>query len=51
VHIEGEEQPIAKMLAWLATGPATARVDAVETAETEPLGATTFEVRPRNTRV
>jgi acylphosphatase len=51
VHVEGDEPSVEAMLEWLGTGPATARVDAVEIVETDPIGAEAFEVRPRNTRV
>ncbi|WP_145071034.1 acylphosphatase [Engelhardtia mirabilis] len=44
-HLEGEPQALDSMLAWLAKGPPSARVDALERFDAEPLGAEGFEQR------
>ena len=45
VEIEGSEDAVARMLDWLATGPAWARVDALDTREVEARGETGFDIR------
>ena len=44
-HVEGEAQAVDAMVAWLRQGPPAARVDRVDVHETQPTGATSFEVR------
>ena len=43
--IEGDEEAVARMEAWLASGPPSARVDALDVREREPEGFGAFEVR------
>lgn len=44
-HIEGSEERIAAMLAWLEQGPGEAKVSGVEVAEASPGGAEGFGIR------
>ena len=44
--LEGERRAVRAMLAWLEGGPSWARVERVDTAEAEPEGHASFEVRP-----
>ena len=44
-HVEGPEEAVADMLAWLHEGPRAARVRSVQTAEALPEGAAGFEIR------
>jgi acylphosphatase len=41
---EGTEPQVDRMIEWCGRGPPGARVDAVQTEEQEPLGATSFAV-------
>ena len=43
-HIEGDEEQVAELLAWLHEGPAFAKVESVEVREAEPMGAVRFSV-------
>ncbi|NOT32377.1 MAG: acylphosphatase [Planctomycetes bacterium] len=43
--LEGEEQPVGAMLAWLAKGPPSARVTGVEAVERACEGSAGFELR------
>lgn len=43
--IEGEQEPVADMAAWLAVGPLGARVTDIEVNEVEPGGHTGFQIR------
>jgi acylphosphatase len=45
-QIEGPEAAVEKMLAWMADGPAAARVTRIATMELTPTGVTGFTVRP-----
>lgn len=45
-EIEGSEPAVEQMLAWMADGPAAARVTRIVTMELTPTGATGFTVRP-----
>jgi DNA ligase D-like protein (predicted 3'-phosphoesterase) len=45
VHAEGPEEDVAKLLAFLRTGPAPARVTNVEAATTAPEGHEQFAIR------
>jgi acylphosphatase len=45
VEIEGSEESVARMLQWLATGPAWARVDGLDTREVAERGETGFDIR------
>jgi acylphosphatase len=42
--VEGGEEAVERMLAWLAKGPPAARVEGVEARAVEPVGARSFEV-------
>ncbi|WP_350347861.1 acylphosphatase [Agromyces sp. G08B096] len=44
-ELEGPQTAVQAMLDWLGTGPAGAHVDGVDVTETEPLGASGFEIR------
>jgi acylphosphatase len=35
-HLQGDHEPVARIIAWAAQGPALARVDAVLVEEVEP---------------
>lgn len=43
--VEGADEAVDAVLAWMASGPPGARVDASRTAETQRSGMTGFEVR------
>ena len=43
-HVEGEQDRVAELLAWLHEGPAFADVTRVEITEVEPMGAVRFSV-------
>lgn len=43
-HVEGDREATGAMLEWLASGPALARVDGIQSRPTPPEGATSFEV-------
>jgi acylphosphatase len=45
VHLEGDPDDVAAMVAWCRNGPAYARVAGVRTKPVEPDGAAGFEVR------
>lgn len=42
--VEGPVEPVEQMLAWLRTGPPSARVEGVDVQEAEPHGAEGFRV-------
>jgi len=44
-HIEGSEDRVAAMVAWLEQGPAEANVTRVEAAESSPEGVEGFGIR------
>jgi acylphosphatase len=43
--VEGADEAVDAVLAWMASGPPGARVDASRTTEAQRSGATGFEVR------
>jgi acylphosphatase len=43
-HLEGPAEAVDAVVAWCATGPPAARVDAVERAEADATGTTGFRV-------
>jgi acylphosphatase len=43
--VEGEEAPVAEMLAWLRRGPPSAHVQGLDVAERAPRGLAGFEIR------
>jgi acylphosphatase len=43
-HVEGPDDAVAAMVAWCRQGPPAAHVTAVEVADAEPTGATSFEI-------
>jgi len=45
VEVEGRPDRVALLLEWLHEGPTGARVDAVEVAETAPVGEAEFTTR------
>ena len=45
VEIEGAEESVVRMLDWLGSGPAWARVDSLDTREIEDRGETEFDIR------
>jgi acylphosphatase len=44
-HFEGADDAVDAMVAWCRRGPGYAEVESVEVTETEPTGATEFEIR------
>ena len=44
VHVEGDEDEVAQLLAWLHQGPPFADVSQVEISEADPMGAVRFSV-------
>lgn len=42
--VEGSEDAVADMVAWLRHGPPSARVESIDVRESEPRGARTFEI-------
>lgn len=45
VWVEGEQDSVEQMLAWLRRGPPSARVEGLEVSEREPENLPAFEVR------
>ena len=43
-HFEGDAGAVEAMVAWCREGPRRARVEAVDVRDTEPTGATGFDV-------
>ncbi|WP_210505601.1 acylphosphatase [Naasia sp. SYSU D00057] len=43
-HVEGDEDSVTQLLAWLHEGPAFAEVTSVEVREADPIGAVRFSV-------
>jgi len=43
--VEAEAEAVERMQAWLAAGPRSARVDALDVREREPEGLSEFSVR------
>jgi acylphosphatase len=43
-HVEGDQEQVTQLLAWLHEGPAFAEVSSVEVTEAEPIGAVRFSV-------
>ena len=43
-HVEGDQDQVAQLLAWLQDGPPFAEVDAVEVTLADPIGAVRFTV-------
>jgi acylphosphatase len=43
-HVEGDEAAVARMVAWLASGPASARVTRCDVSETAPTAAVSFVI-------
>ena len=43
--VEGEPQAVEEALAWLARGPAAARVDGLEVEVCDPVRSPGFEIR------
>ncbi len=41
-HVEGDEDKVDALIAWLHEGPPYARVDSVEVSDATPTGATSF---------
>ncbi len=41
-HVEGDEEKVDALLAWLHHGPPFARVDSVEVSDAAPIGSRTF---------
>lgn len=44
-HIEGPDDRVAAMLAWLKQGPSEAKVTGLEVADTQPEGIEGFGIR------
>lgn len=44
-HIEGPDERVATMLAWLGQGPAEAKVSHLEVTDTAPEGTAGFGIR------
>ena len=44
-HFEGEPDDVAALVEWCRTGPERAQVDDVRVTESQPGGATGFDVR------
>ena len=44
-EVEGTDDRVAEVLAWMAHGPRWARVRAIQVTEGIPIGGTGFEVR------
>ncbi|MEZ5977960.1 MAG: acylphosphatase [Planctomycetota bacterium] len=45
VHVEGDASSVERVEAWLARGPAAARVDTVVAEDAEVSGCSDFEIR------
>ncbi|MDP2623287.1 MAG: acylphosphatase [Actinomycetota bacterium] len=45
LHVEGDEERVAAMLAWLRRGPDGAVIGDLEVADIEPEGMESFEIR------
>jgi acylphosphatase len=43
-HVEGPDDAVAQMVAWLHEGPSAARVERVDAAEATATGATSFGI-------
>ena len=43
-HLEGLDDTVAQLVAWLRHGPPAARVDGFELEDAEEIGATSFEI-------
>ncbi len=41
-HVEGDEDKVDALIAWLHEGPPSARVESVEVSDADPTGATSF---------
>lgn len=44
VEVEGDEATVARMLAWLESGPTWADVTSVDVTDLEPTGQTDFRI-------
>ena len=45
IEVEGDEEAIARFVAWCHEGPPRARIERVQVAAGEPVGYTDFTVR------
>jgi len=43
-HAEGADEAVVAFVAWCREGPPAARVETVDLSETEPSGATSFDI-------
>ena len=43
-HAEGADEAVEAFVAWCREGPPAARVETVDLSETEPSGATSFDI-------
>jgi acylphosphatase len=44
-HLEGEEENVDRLIAWMQVGPTLARVDELDEAATELENLTSFEIK------
>lgn len=45
VEVEGDQEPVERMLAWLRTGPPGSEVDGVDVTDATPDGDDAFRIR------